>query len=76
MTVTILPFGRFTELMESPCIIEGVMDTDALKEKLFERFPELVDSRFLLAVNRKWVAEKTILNENDEVAIMPPFSGG
>lgn len=76
MTVIILPFGRFTEFMTNRLLIEGVKDTDSLKEKLFEQFPQLKSATFMLAVNRKLITVKSSLNENDEVAIMPPFSGG
>jgi len=76
MSVIIIPFGRFTDFMDNPTVLQEVSDTDALKEKLLCQHPELKDATFLLAVNRQVIKENKILHENDEVAIMPPFAGG
>jgi molybdopterin converting factor small subunit len=76
MLVNILPFGRFLDFMKSPTVISEAKDTDSLKRILFDLHPELRDSTFLFAINKKVVIENTTLHENDEVAIMPPFSGG
>ena len=56
--------------------LSGIHNTDDLKRKIFEMYPELVTQSFLLAVNKKVHAENVDLNMDDEVALLPPFSGG
>jgi molybdopterin converting factor small subunit len=76
MRVKILPFGRFTDFMENPFFIEGASDTAALMKIILQRYPELKDSTFLIALNRQVITDNRTLQDNDEVALMPPFSGG
>ena len=49
-----------------------------LWEALRKDYPKLapVDMRLLYAVNRNYVRPDHILKENDEVAFVPPVSGG
>lgn len=49
-----------------------------LWEALKKDYPKLapVDMRLLYAVNRNYVRPDHILKENDEVAFVPPVSGG
>ena len=56
--------------------IPNVVDTDALLKEFRKRYPVLSDTPVMLAVNRKTVTENTPLGPSDEVALMPPFSGG
>ena len=53
-----------------------VQNTDELKSKIFEKHPELESHTFLVAVNKKVQRENVPLHMNDEVALLPPFSGG
>lgn len=39
-------------------------------------FPELPDAPILVAINAEFVAPSYELHEGDEVALMPPVSGG
>ena len=56
--------------------LAGVQNTHQLKEKIFENYPEMAGHSFLLAVNKKVQSGNVQLNEDDTVALMPPFSGG
>lgn len=48
-----------------------------LRAMLVERYPRLSDlASVRLAVNGEYAIEGLPLNENDEVAIIPPVSGG
>lgn len=38
--------------------------------------PKVSDARFAVAVNRGYAAESTPLAEGDEIALIPPVSGG
>ena len=47
-----------------------------LLQILKERFNDMPDGPFVFAVNETQATLETIINDNDEVAVMPPFSGG
>ncbi|WP_339609426.1 MoaD/ThiS family protein [uncultured Planktosalinus sp.] len=47
-----------------------------MKKKLQQQYPALVELTFSIAVNKKIIQQKTLLNPEDEVALLPPFSGG
>ncbi|MFM7850640.1 MAG: MoaD/ThiS family protein [Flammeovirgaceae bacterium] len=48
-----------------------------LKQALQVRYPKLVGLRsVLIAVNQKYGEDQQELNESDEIAIIPPVSGG
>lgn len=51
-------------------------DTDTLKAQLLQAYPTLQQLRFSVAVDRRIVQENTPLSPRQEVALMPPFSGG
>lgn len=51
-------------------------DSDALLKALNKEYPVLGDLKFSLAVNKKLVQEKTTLTGNEEISLLPPFSGG
>ena len=43
---------------------------------LSERLPSLRTTRGLIAVNHEYVGTDAVLNDGDEVALIPPVSGG
>lgn len=48
-----------------------------LKKYLVNKFPDFGKlSSFAVAVNSEYALEDIILKENDEIAIIPPVSGG
>lgn len=75
MEIKVMSFGRIAEITGKEFSIT-VPDTDALKQKLSERFPQLAAMKFAVAVNKKVTEENTELRNNDAVALMPPYSGG
>lgn len=75
MEVKIISFGQIAEITGKEFVTEAT-DLDSLKVHLVQKFPELSDKKFAFAVNRKLVQENVILNQNDVVALMPPYSGG
>jgi molybdopterin synthase sulfur carrier subunit len=74
-TIKIISFGRLKEILNSDFETESE-NTDGLLIQLNERFPELKDLKLRIAVNQKIISENTELNNNDVVALMPPYSGG
>ena len=60
-------------------VTEG-LTSDVLMEQLCERYPRLLGSRatISLAINRVYIkgSEVVTLKEGDEIALLPPISGG
>lgn len=79
--VTILAFGVASDwLGRAPLTLEiapGSRVLDAL-ERLEDRFPALagVRPRLRFAVNQQYATLETPLGAGDELAIIPPVSGG
>ncbi len=74
--VNVLLFGRLAEICGQSNIILNLPDTDAVCEKLKNDFPALKPLSFAVAVNQVLIANNTQLNDGDELALMPPYSGG
>jgi len=70
-------FGLLTDIFKKEIIsIESVKDLNELKEKLIKSFPALSQKSFVIAVNKQITHNNVSLNEDSEVALLPPFSGG
>ncbi|TKC01555.1 MoaD/ThiS family protein [Pedobacter cryotolerans] len=77
MEIEIISFGKIAEFLQNQELqLEGIVDTEQLREHLENKFPRLSSMKYKLAVNKKLVQVNTLINNNDSVAIMPPFSGG
>jgi molybdopterin converting factor small subunit len=77
MRIKILLFGQLKEKLDADFIeIESMEDSDLLLAKLKSEFPVLSDISFRIAVDKILIAEKVVLSEKSEVALLPPFSGG
>lgn len=76
-TLSILFFGQLTDLTGTNKIaIPGVKDTDELVQQLFKQYPSLQQASFVVAVDREIIKENTVLNEEAEIALLPPYAGG
>lgn len=77
MEINILAFGQVSDITrKAEFKLTEVKTTEELNTKLIEQFPELSSIKYAIAVNKKIVKENTILNNEDTVALLPPFSGG
>jgi len=77
MKVNILLFGQLTDITGTETIsMEDIIDTNSLVEILQQTYPVLLNSKFLVAVNKKIISANTVLTDNCTVALLPPFSGG
>ena len=74
--ITLLYFAQIRSITALPSEqLEYVSDLDELKMILLEKYPKLINAHFVFSVNKE-ISESCSLNDNDEVALMPPFSGG
>jgi molybdopterin synthase sulfur carrier subunit len=79
MKVNVLAFGIAKEIFGTNHVaveFEGNTSED-LKSSLEQQFPHLKQlPTYLLAVNSEYAPGETELKPNDEIAIIPPVSGG
>lgn len=47
-----------------------------LKHRISDDFPEIVHYSFRISVNNEITDNDILLKSGDEIALMPPFSGG
>lgn len=70
-------FGMLTEKLPAAEFDFPVCaNTGELLENLEKKYPGLQDAKYSLAVDKQIVHEKQALNGNEEIALLPPFSGG
>lgn len=66
------------EVVEIP--LSGPITLRELEEKVVEMFPQmegyLTKRRVLISVNQEFATPDTVVKDGDEVAFLPPFSGG
>lgn len=72
----ILFFGRLRDGAPPSPVPPGVRDTAALRAWLGQGRPELLDASIRIAVNDEMILGNQTLAENDEIAFLPPMSGG
>ena len=63
-----------TEKTEEEFIL--TKDITALAAELELKYPKIKDSNYKFAVNQSLISENINLNDNDEIALLPPFAGG
>lgn len=76
ITVTLRTFARYRELLGFEQARITLVETSTLATLL--EHPELakLPAEALLAVNQAFAQRETVLADGDEVALMPPVSGG
>ncbi len=77
MKVNVLFFGNLSELVNANhLVMENVADTNELLNKLNSKFQSLKNYNYRIAINQNMEAGVTTLKNGDEIALLPPFSGG
>ncbi len=77
--INILAFGIAREIVGGPVtdLPFEAMTVEAIKTELEARFPRLKQlTSFMIAVNGEYATAGAMIHEGDEVAIIPPVSGG
>lgn len=80
MKLKILAFGIAKDIFGSKDIeieLEQGADTAMLKRRLEELYPRLKElASYMVAVNEVYAQPGDVINKQDEIAIIPPVSGG
>ncbi|SFO31192.1 molybdopterin synthase sulfur carrier subunit [Chitinophaga sp. YR627] len=74
----ILLFGIAKDIAGAPVITaEGITTVAALRAWLYTKYPSLERLRSLMiAVNKVYANDEDTLQPGDEIAVIPPVSGG
>ena len=81
-TLNLKLFGILRERIKSNNLVISINDKSIsikdLRKYILELYPalDLKDLNFVFAVNRKITNEDTIVFPHDEIALLPPISGG
>jgi molybdopterin converting factor subunit 1 len=80
MKVSVLAFGIAKDIFGGSSIDVELPQhgtTGNLKQSLEERYPRLRHlASYMVAVNNEYAEDEGVLTEKDEIAIIPPVSGG
>ena len=76
MRIRVVSFGKIADILGSKSIEVEAANTSELQEVLFAKYPQLKNSVFAIAVNREVISGYADFQENSEIALLPPFSGG
>lgn len=70
-------FGKLVELVGSTELeFSQCSDINSLKKELQHVYPAMSNVQFAIALNNKISTSNAVLNEGDQIALLPPFSGG
>ena len=72
-------FGRLqdlTQCAQSPIDLPEPCTVATLLEQVQKDYPPLAEAAFQVAVNRRLASTNQVIEAGDEVALLPPFSGG
>jgi|LauGreDrversion2_3_1035106.scaffolds.fasta_scaffold17402_2 molybdopterin synthase sulfur carrier subunit len=77
INIHLLAFGQIADIIGQSTINYSTPDTLlAFKTKIENDYPLLSKIVYRIAINKKMALEDTDLHEADELALLPPFSGG
>lgn len=79
MELKIKTFGVAREIMGGKEVVVKVAGSDvaSLRKALMTNYPALEKLRSLfIAVNQQYAEDNQFINETDEIALIPPVSGG
>ena len=71
---------EITNLEEEEINLNEAKNLDELKTYIIEKYPDLkkhmIKEILRFAINQEYAVDNTNLNDEDEIAIFPPVSGG
>lgn len=76
MAVKIQLYGQLKQITGESEITTEAKDTEGLVKEIAIRFPMIEQLTYLIAVDRNVVQANTSINADQELALLPPYSGG
>ncbi len=80
MAIRVLAFGIAKDILGATQITVKLppnATVKMLRQTLLKRYPRLLDLRAIaIAVNNEYARDEQVLSPQDEVALIPPVSGG
>lgn len=79
MKVELLYFGPLGEIAgkESEQLdIQALTNVQAIKKFVTDKYPDMKNHSFAVAVNQEIVEEEHLIDSESEIAFLPPFAGG
>ena len=80
MNIEIIAFGIAKDILKSKSVsleLNEASTVETARKALIDQFPQFETLASLqLAVNAEYVQDDYVLQENDEVVLIPPVSGG
>jgi molybdopterin converting factor small subunit len=76
MAVKIQLYGQLKQITGASEIVTDAADTDGMVKEVAARFPLLDNLTYLIAVDRTIVQVNTPIRAGQELALLPPYSGG
>ena len=81
MRISVLAFGIAREVFNTGRLEIDLPENDAtvggLRKRIEAAFPRMMKlASYMIAVNSEYASEDDRINENDEIAVIPPVSGG
>jgi molybdopterin converting factor small subunit len=76
MAVKIQLYGQLKEITRESELFTEAKDTEGLIREMATRYPVLENLTYLIAVDRNIVQANTPIKAGQELALLPPYSGG
>ena len=77
MKIKVLFFGVIGEITQKQEeIFDNIKNTQEFIIYIENKYPKLKDFNYQLSVNQSIIISNEKLNDNDELALLPPFAGG
>lgn len=80
MRISVLLFGIARDIVEDKMLyleLDKGSKVGDLKQAIVSKFPRFEDLKYLnVAVNNEYAQNDATINEHDEIALIPPVSGG
>ncbi len=75
----VLYFAEIKDILQKAqedIVLEQALTVQQFEDLLFERYPQINNKKFQVAVNEEFVQESSVITDQDVVALIPPVSGG
>ncbi|HEY4935577.1 MAG TPA: MoaD/ThiS family protein [Puia sp.] len=76
MAVKIQLYGQLKQITGASELMTDAADSDELVKEIAARFPLIENLAYLIAVDRIIVQANTPIKAGQELALLPPYSGG